>query len=149
MEERYIGPYKVLSITPIEMKTSLGSEVVEVLFEDGHKKIMPTKSFDLLVTNTASDLTSISDKKITQIMSKCLEVIEEYDVDLIQWEKVGQKIITALNENMNRARNFLWFKDDNRFTAGIDSENDVSLLMIKQVVGQIPKTNGKEENTTK
>lgn len=149
MEERYIGPYKVLSITPIEMKTSLGSEIVEVLFEDGHKKIMPTKSFDLLVKNTVSDLTSLSDRKITEIMKKCLEVIEEYDVDLIQWEKVGQKIITALNENMNRARNFLWFKDDSRFVAGIDSENDVSLLMIKRVVSEIPKSNGEEKDTIK
>jgi len=148
MQDRFIGPYKVLSITPVEMKTALGSEIVEVLFEDGHKKLMPTKAFDLLVSEAASDLTSISDKKIGEIMKKCLEVIEEYDVDFFQWEKVGQKIITALNENMNRARNYLWFKDDARFVAGIDSENDVSLLMVKQIVSQIPKVNGEEKNTT-
>jgi len=139
MEDKYIGSRKVMGVTEIELKTVAENPIVEVLFENGDKKIMSKKTFDIVATSEVSDETTVSNKKLDAIISGCLAVIEEFDADVMEWNKITIRLYDSLNENLNRATNLLWYKDDKRFVPGVDSLNNVSLLMVKKVINDRSK----------
>lgn len=144
MNDKYIGPNKILGITPIDLKTANDGDVVEVLFENGKKQIFTAKTLGVVVTNEPSDHTSVSNAKLQAMVADMLKIVEDYDVSYLEISSLGTRLGTAINENMNRARSFLWFGNDSDFVAGVDSENEVSLLMAKRVIFNGVKNNGKE-----
>ena len=148
METQFIGSRKVLGVTVAPFKTEMGNDVIKVMFEDGGSRLMTQKTFDLVVSSEASDETTISDKKLSAINIGCLRIIEEYDIDVVEFKNLLMRIQTSYMENFNRAENFLWHKNDNSFVPGVDSTNNVSLLMMKEVFQQIPKQENGEAKPT-
>lgn len=93
------------------------------------------------------------------LLGRMTEVIAEYDVTVAEIQSLLQLMTGEANAlfgalgfqmdaSFGRANNFLWTNDDSNFIPGHDGMNDITLVMAKQVIGQIPvKEEIKEEVT--
>lgn len=87
-EKQFIGPYEVIGISAEEMKTPSGGEVVRVTFETAAAKIMPKRTFDLLVAKEPTDFTSVEEKLLNKICEGLFDYLKEWDVTAIQLESL-------------------------------------------------------------
>jgi len=106
MQEQYIGPKKVAMLVVDDMKTYSGADVINVHFEGGDKQLMSKRTFELVVTETPTDFTSVRDKKLKAlyketfpIVAELVAVLGEDDVTIESKKtEVKQKILTLLSD---------------------------------------------------
>ncbi len=84
--KKYIGPYSVIGISEEKMKTPTGGEIVRVTFETVPARIMTKRTFDLLVTESPIDATSLEEKFLNSVVNGLFDYLKEYDVTAIQLE---------------------------------------------------------------
>lgn len=136
-KKQFIGKKSVIAIVETDIKTPLGSEIVEVRFEDGTSELMPKKTFGIMVTDESSDDTSILQKKYSQMVKDILAIVAEYDIKYYELENLTVLIKNSIIDSINRANNFLWRGDDSKHIAGFDMTNDISLIDIQRIMQQI------------
>lgn len=140
-KKQFIGKKSVIAIVETDIKTPLGSEIIEVRFGDGTLELMPKKTFNIVVTDTESDDTKVAKEKYSHMVKDILAIIAEYDMKLFELEYLVTSIKNSILDNINRANNILWRGDDAKHIAGFDMLNDVSLIEVQKVL------NGKSDKT--
>jgi len=141
-KKQYIGKKQVIGfVIQEEFKTPMGGEIVEVLYLDSNKELMPKKTFNLIVTDKESNDSEVAKTKFRPMVQEILAVVADYDIKFFELEYLTTMIKNSILENINRANNYLWRKDDASHIAGYDMLNDITFLDVQNILKQIPKKN--------
>lgn len=110
-EKQYIGPYQVLGVSKEEAKTPTGGEIVRVSFETAAAKIMTKRTFDLLVSGTPVDATTLENKFIEIVTNGLFELLQEYDMTTLQLQKILVEVARVSNGMIDRASHIAFTKE--------------------------------------
>lgn len=135
---KYIGPDKIVGISVLEFTTPLGSAVFEVELESGQRNIYPEKALVAISTEEVKDHNFIRDRRIALMIGPIVDILKEYDLPAAQFGYALQCVAGSINNEFDRALNYLWTKDDSRYVPGFESANDATLLMAGRVISVIP-----------
>lgn len=100
---RFFGPDEVLTVVETEETTEVGSPVVKISFANGKEKLVPKKVYELLVSDSASDLTSFRNAKMAKIVPVMMQLIGEYDLAYEDMENLCASLKTSITINFNKA----------------------------------------------
>lgn len=140
---QYIGPNKVVGIVENELKTPMGHEIVEIVFESIPKILMPKKAFDLLSRNTPMDYTSYTKMKVELIGRELVALIMEYDIRNLEMVILMKFTADLMQDAFERASNFLWTGDDKQWISGMSFLNERTLLEAERVIKRIKNDDNK------
>lgn len=135
---KFIGPNEIHSISLAEYKTPAGNDIFEVVFKDGKKRIYTKETFEYICTDTISDYSSVTEKKLLPVIRKTMAVLAEHDINAGEVDMFLKQLMTNIDNSFNRATNYMWFQNDKEFTPNFDPTYDVSLLMAHKVITDIP-----------
>lgn len=110
-EKQYIGPYQVLGVSKEVAVTPTGGEIIRVTFETAPAKIMPKRTFDLLVSGTPTDATTLEDKFIETVASGLFEFLKEYDLTSVQLEQLLLQTSRVANGMFDKASHIAFTKE--------------------------------------
>lgn len=146
---QFIGPRKVIGVSIEEgITTNGGGPIVKVLYDGGHSDLMPSKSFQVLVSEEPRDWTQLSQVRLADLTRKILMVLAEHDIKAGEIQNLVNGLANELHNSFNRATNFLWTKDDGMFTPGYNVILDRSLLEADLIIKSIPQADAKKPETT-
>lgn len=135
---KYIGSFKIKEATPSESKTPQGDSIVDFVFESGEKVSYPVKVLAAIVTDKASDETSVQEAKVAPLVGLCMDLAIEYNLKYSDIEAFMRQLMTNLHFHFDRAENFLWNQDDRMFVPGFDVKYEVTMLDALKVLRDIP-----------
>lgn len=145
---QYVGPNKILGITKEAITTPSGGEVFRVVYDNNHSELMTKRAFDLLVTEKATDLTDLRERKFRALIPQFITLMMEYDFKSMDCNPFLNRIMDSLQENFDRASNYLWTKDDKEWVPGFNFVEQRTLLECDKVLKAINE-DGKSATTTK
>lgn len=102
--EKYIGPKKVMGISEVEEKTPLKNEMIKVLFEDGTSQVMPKVRYELITTDTPSDLTTVQNKIRARVSAMLYSTLHEYGVLMGEVNGISDAMFDLVNNGYEKAR---------------------------------------------
>lgn len=108
--EQYIGDQKILAVVELDEKTPQGNDMVEVCYE-GKKERMPKKRFELVVTDTISDATTVQNKVRDNVSSMILGMFNEFGVKMGETEPIFGCIAGLVNSGFTKAQDLIWGTD--------------------------------------
>ncbi len=154
--EQFIGPFKVLGITPhATLKTPSGAEVVEVLYESGGmKQIMPLKTFQKLALPQPTDLSDLGERKIAILRDAMIDTILEHDATALELQTVLQRVSNKISNVYDRVGHYLFTKEvygkgaDNTWVPGTNFTHYRSVLECDAVLKQLGNDDAKPQNIT-
>lgn len=135
---KFIGPDKISDIEVLDLLTSAGSMVFEVTLANGVRDIYPEKGLVAIVSDEPKDYNHIRDARVNLFVPEVIKLMEEYDLPAGQLVYVLSMIGTQYRNHLSRAMNYIWRKDDSRYTPGVDPTDDFTLLMAERVNKGIP-----------
>lgn len=135
----YIGSDKVSFAATIFQKTPMGSEMVEVTFESGKKIKLTKKTYELIVTDIASDLSIVRRTKFNQMVPAIIAVICEYDLSVADIQPLFQEVGGSIDNSFSRATNFVWTKDDMQYVPNTNPMFNRTLLEADALIKSIPE----------
>lgn len=138
---KYYGPNQIESIDLLDLKTDSGRNIVRVHFKAG-SLVLPLMAAIALSTESAIDLTSLRDAKFRLLIAAVVGQIEEFGVSVSEVTPLLGQVAQAINNKMDRAYNYLWFKDDSLFAAGFEPRQESTLAEASLVISEIPKKDG-------
>lgn len=128
VDEQYLGPFKVVGIVKMDVKTPLGGDVIEVLYENRPKEIVPLKAFELLVSPVPVDLTTLQRRRFDYLIPKLIEQIAEVDVRMSERVSLFGRLNETIEDHFERASNYLWTGDDRNWAKGVNFMNNRTLI---------------------
>lgn len=134
IKDQYLGPFKVMGIVKQKVKTPLGGEVVEVLYENRPSEIMPTKAVDMFSTSEPTDFTSLQKKRFDYLIPKLIEQMSEVDVRMFELSSLVAKVHETVTDHFERASNYLWTGDDRNWVVGINYMNNRTIMETHKVL---------------
>jgi hypothetical protein len=137
--DKYFGPDLITDVALSDHKTPSGGLVFSVTFKNGKTKLIPERTLVAVSTEEIQDLNFIRDRIEFFLVNEIANMVEEYDVNTMQIPHLMDMVTYEVSNRINRAQNWLWTKDDSRFTPGFQPLHDVSLLMARRIVDEIPK----------
>lgn len=78
MEEKYIGPLLVKSISVDDIKTYTDGDVLIVEYDNGKKETITRKTFDLVSTTEPSDYSTVRNIKLKEILRDFYPLLSQY-----------------------------------------------------------------------
>lgn len=138
----YIGSDKVSIVAETDQKTPMGSDIVEVTFENGTKAVMPKKTYELVVTDISSDASIVQKTKFNEMVPAIKAVICEYDIHVSEIQSLLQQLAAGIDNNFARATNFVWTRDDSQFIPNTNPLYNRSLLEADAIIRSIESKNG-------
>lgn len=133
----YIGSDKVSIVAESDQKTPMGSDIVEVTFENGTKATMPKKTYELTVTDVPSDASIVRRTKFNQLVPGIKALICEYDITVAEIQPLLQELAAGIDNNFARATNFAWTGDDSQFIPNTNPLYNRSLLEADALIRSI------------
>lgn len=107
--DTYIADKKVLGTGILEnQKTPAGKEIVEVLFEDGSKEVMPKLRYEMIATNEISDATGVQNKIASHVGATVFGTMHEFGILLGEVEEVLNQVSNLTNSGYEKARDIVW-----------------------------------------
>lgn len=107
--ENYIADKKVLAISVLEdIKTPAKNEMVKVMFEDGTEEIMPKRRYEMIVTPTISDASSVQTKIQNHVGSYLFGTLHEFGIKMGEVENILNATSDFVNGGYVKARNIKW-----------------------------------------
>ncbi len=141
MQDTYYGPKKIEFVTDFEDGT------VEMTFTNGEKETVTRKTFALSITQEAKDYNYLQEVKLQPMLEEIMTIVLAYDLKYYEVNALLAHIGTNIKERYSRAINYLWTKDDSKYTVGIDATDFLSVLEAENVIKAIPVKD--ESSTTK
>ncbi len=130
--EKYIGEKKIIAVIELDNKTPQGNDMVEVCFENESKEKMPKKRFELIVSDTVSDATTVQNKVRDTMSTLFLSMFNEFGVKMGETEPIFGCIAGLVNTGFTKAQDIMW---------GVDYQG-ISLLEVNKVLkGNYDKEN--------
>jgi hypothetical protein len=134
----HVGGEKVVIVADTDLKTPMGSDIVEITFASGRKEKMPKKTYELVVTDVPSDPTIVHRTKMNSLIPAIKAVICEYDLKVGEIQSMLQQLANGIDDNFSRATNWLWTKDDEGYVPGMNPLSPRTLLEADAVIRSIP-----------
>lgn len=138
MEEKvvYIGPFKVTGAVTQEFKTPNGEEILKIYFEGENvfPEIMPRKTFERLVKELPTDLTSLQIARYQPLLEDLAKVVLEHDIKYSDLAYVAKNLVRKFEDAYERAANLLWTGDDKQWVSGVDWRSDRTLLEVEKIL---------------
>ncbi len=107
--EKFIADKKVLTVEVLtDEKTPVGSEMVKIIFEDSTTEIMPKVRFELIVTDTISDATTVQKKVSSRVGAMMYSTMHEYGIKMGEINNVTDACVSLANAGYERARDALF-----------------------------------------
>lgn len=138
-KDLFVGSEKVAMVADTEIKTPMGSDIVEITFENGRKEIMPKKAYELVVTDIASDASIAHRTKMNALVPALKMVICEYDLKVGEIQSLLQALANGIDDNFSRATNYLWTSDDTQYVPGMNPLSPRSILEAHRIIIGIPE----------
>lgn len=138
-KDSFIGSNKVLMVADTTLKTPLGADIVEVTYVNGAKERMPKKTYEIVVTDIASDASIQRETKLRAMAPAIVTVIEEYDVKVSEIQVLLQKVAAQIDNRFSRATNFALTHDDSQYIPNNNPLFDRSILEAEAIISTIPK----------
>ena len=136
---KYLGSSKVLGIVIQEGRSPLDSEIVKVMFEgDQHSMIMSKTAFDAFATDRAIDANLLQELKFAIVIPKIRALLSEYFIQAFELTALFNKSGHSIADDFDRAANFLWTGEDQRWIPGMAFNSFLSVLEADQVLKKIP-----------
>lgn len=135
----YIGSDKISVVAEIDEKTPMGSPMVEVTFENGSKVTMPQKTYEIVVTDVASDLAIVRRLKFNQLVPALKAVLCEYDLEVSEIQALLQELGASIDNNFARATNIAWTGDDSQFVPNTNPLFKRTLLEAHAIITSADK----------
>lgn len=133
----WIGSDKITIVSEIDQKTPMGSPMVEVTFENGKQELMPKKTYEIVVTDVASDASIVQRAKFNQMVPAVKAIICEYDLKVSEIQPLLQEIAASIDNNFARATNFAWTKDDTSWKPNSNPLYERSILEADVIIRSI------------
>lgn len=108
---KFIGPNKIVGMGSVGRWTYLKREVVEAEYENGNKEEFPEVVFNRIVTDEATDLTTLRDMYVKPVIEEVITILLEAEVSIADIEQILARTSLSLNDNLERANAILWGKD--------------------------------------
>jgi hypothetical protein len=106
--EQYISDKKILGVTEIEKQTPAGNKMVEVIFEDNSKEVMPKMRFDIIVSDEISNASKVQEVISSTVGSYLLGVLHEYGIKMGEADNILNATGDAVNVGYEKARDLKW-----------------------------------------
>lgn len=135
----FIGSDKIVTVTPLDQKTPMGSEMLHVAYESGRKKVMTKKTYELLVTDVPSDASIARKTKFNAMVPAVIAVMCEYDIDVSEIQAFLTEVAGSIDNSFARATNFVWTHDDMQYIPNSNPLYDRSLLEADALLKSIPE----------
>lgn len=137
-KRQFYGPYQVQFLTILEEKTPAGGEVYELhLVDQKEVKILPKRTFEVLVSDTPSTADDFQRKRMRFVTQVVLELLAEYDLELLEVEQLKNFLSWEVEERYNKITNHLW--SGTPHISGYDQKNDRTLREINNALAKFPK----------
>lgn len=149
MQDKYIGPNKIVGATELDWKTPGGDEVVKIMFENSDltPAIFPKKVFERLVQDVPMDYTSFREFRYRHFLETLSACFLEENVTFGDIPYLLKELSNKLSAGVDRGTSFLWFGEDKRWIPGMEVLGDVTFLEIEKVLKTIPQKDvGTSEN---
>lgn len=134
----FIGSDKIVTVADVDQKTPMGSPMVLITFESGLTKLMPKKTYEIVVTDVASDASIARRSKFNQIVPALKAVLCEYDIEVSEIHPLLQELGASIDNNFARATNFAWTKDDTLYVPNSNPLYSRTLLEADTLIRSIP-----------
>lgn len=138
LKPMFIGSEQVAMVADTDRKTPMGSDIVEVTFTSGKKKFFTKKTYELVVTDIASDATIAHKVKFAALLPAVKMIICEYDLEVGEVQSFMQSLGAGIDDNFNRATNWAWTQDDSNYIPGMNPLYTRSLLDADAMIRSIP-----------
>jgi hypothetical protein len=129
---KFAGSDEIAEAVVLDFKTAAGSDVLEVVFKSGKKRVYTLKTLNIIATDEVSDATAISQKKLLAAVKETLDILGEYDISVGEIDMFQKQLGSNLENSFNRATSFMWFKDKEEFVPNFNPMYDVSFLMAQK-----------------
>jgi hypothetical protein len=138
--ETFIGSNKIKEINPSGEVTPKGKEIFCVEYTSGKKEFYVRDILDVIITDTPSDASKASQKRVEFIIDKVFnDVLKEFDARALDMESIARGIIMQFDNHLNRAENYLWTKNDKEYVPGFNPMYERSLFDAERINNSIPK----------
>jgi len=127
MENKYIGPTKILVVTDCDEKTPLGSPMKTVTFETGKIKNIPETLLNRLVSDEPVDLTALRTKWIDPVVNQIIILLQENDVVLEDIEYLVNTLLSSIEHKSSEAISKLF---------GVDFYGQRTLLQVEKIINE-------------
>ena len=109
---KFVGKDKIEDVVLSEKKTYLRNDKVEVSFKDKEAETYPLEALKSFVTDKATDLSELQERKVVPVVRKILAIITEAELGKVDMEyAIGAKLKNSLDMNYNKAMVELWGKE--------------------------------------
>ena len=116
--KQFLGQKEIRSLSPLDRKTYLGGEVLEVTFKDGSKQEIPNEVFKLAFDTRPVDLTGLRDRMVKPVVAKILAVLLDAEVKVIDIDHIQQTVTGLINQRLDEAEAVVWGKNSLDKTLG-------------------------------
>lgn len=137
----WIGSDKISIVAESDLKTPMGSDVVEVTFDNGKVTTMPKKTYEIIVTDVASDASIVQRSKFNQMVPALKAVLCEYDIKVSEIKPLLEELGASIDNNFSRAVNYALTKDDSVWIPNSNPLYDRSILEADAIIRSIPSEN--------
>jgi hypothetical protein len=109
--KQFFGLKEIRSLSPLDRKTYLGGQVIEITYKDGSKEEIPNEIFKSAVDTRPCDPTNLRDRMTKPVIEKILAILLELEVKIIDIDYIQQKLAGLLNQRLDEANTILWGKN--------------------------------------
>lgn len=138
MENSFIGPRQIKTVTVDEMRTPEGKEVVKVVFEGDHTEFYPRVMFDKMVTAEPSDFSELAKLRKKIVTGQIMGILKENDVQLQELNDIFKFVGFQSDIHFDKASNYLWTNNDDEFVAGMAVLARRTFLDAQRIIDTIP-----------
>lgn len=145
----YVGSNKVSSVAVVDnYKTPMGSNLVDVTYESGAIERFTKKTYELVVTDVASDASIVRRTKFNAMVPSIITVICEFDLKVSEMQSLLQEVANSLDNSFGRATNYVWTNDDRQYVPNSNPLFDRGVLDADRILKSIPTSVEAEKPTT-
>ncbi len=109
---QYIGQAKIVEARLLDVKTPKGSPVALFKTEDEESHTIPLINFasdgSYVVSRKPMDLSELRNVRTRPILTHIYQMLEEYGVEISDWDYVSQCVVGSLHENLDKATDLMW-----------------------------------------
>lgn len=134
----FIGNNEIATVADSARVTPMGSAMVDITFVGGGKMTLTKKTYELVVTDVASDMSIARRIKFNALVPAIKVVIGEYDIQVAEIQPLLQELAASIDNNFARATNFAWTKDDSEFIPNTNPLYARTLNEAHDIITSIP-----------
>lgn len=117
----FIGPKEVKVNIELIDKTPKGTNLLEVEYVDGTKEVISKSMYDLLISETSYDLTTLRERRVYPVAKEVLSVLLEYGIKISELQFFSAILSNSIDHNRKEAIAKLFGKpEDDVTTIDID-----------------------------